>query len=174
MIEVNVMTKAGSLLAVAGVLLSPWLAQGHGFRRGQSTVSYYYYPSYAPMIAYYYPAPTYVVPVGPFCIPAGQPSPAAPTYTPPSTQAPPLAPTYAPPTAAPPSRLQSSQTSLSPSADQTADSRPYYEAYPVASRVSSQRLNDRSDVAFWNLTDRNRSEEHTSELQSLRHLVCRL
>src|SRR5258705_9560064 len=30
-----------------------------------------------------------------------------------------------------------------------------------------------SDVFFWRITG-HRSEEHTSELQSLRHLVCRL
>src|SRR5262245_19248023 len=28
--------------------------------------------------------------------------------------------------------------------------------------------------AFWGEADKQRSEEHTSELQSLRHLVCRL
>src|SRR5258705_13815181 len=29
-------------------------------------------------------------------------------------------------------------------------------------------------IAFWTARMRSRSEEHTSELQSLRHLVCRL
>src|ERR1035438_4697084 len=35
-------------------------------------------------------------------------------------------------------------------------------------------LTDTSNGCFANLNDTIRSEEHTSELQSLRHLVCRL
>src|SRR5262245_65348919 len=33
---------------------------------------------------------------------------------------------------------------------------------------------DKSRMARWSACTRKRSEEHTSELQSLRHLVCRL
>src|SRR5438045_4764786 len=45
-------------------------------------------------------------------------------------------------------------------------------ASPQAKEVSSQIFGVRGDEII--LFDQPRSEEHTSELQSLRHLVCRL
>src|ERR1039458_10467358 len=45
------------------------------------------------------------------------------------------------------------------------------KAEPVA-RVSEALLS--ADQTGWSLIHKYRSEEHTSELQSLRHLVCRL
>jgi hypothetical protein len=106
----------------------------------------YYYPSYAPAVSYYYPAPTYVTPVAPACV--------TPTYTVPSTQAPPLLPDYAVPSAAPPSRTQTSQTSLSPQSDRGNGALSYYDTYSVARRDPAQPVGNLSEVAFWNLTDR--------------------
>src|ERR1039458_8171585 len=38
----------------------------------------------------------------------------------------------------------------------------------------TEGINDWAEVGFYVFTSEQRSEEHTSELQSLRHLVCRL
>src|SRR5258705_9168840 len=45
---------------------------------------------------------------------------------------------------------------------------------PVAAIAGKTRRLDREHSADTAVADRGRSEEHTSELQSLRHLVCRL
>src|SRR5947199_8972838 len=52
-----------------------------------------------------------------------------------------------------------------------------HDALPISSCSASTRITDRSRSNSRNASSigrRERSEEHTSELQSLRHLVCRL
>src|SRR5690625_7090438 len=44
----------------------------------------------------------------------------------------------------------------------------------VLSAVAAKPINARLDTVRWTIERRNRSEEHTSELQSRGHLVCRL
>src|SRR6201999_4674480 len=47
-----------------------------------------------------------------------------------------------------------------------------HDALPICTRLSA--LDDDVKVGYLDLHGMDRSEEHTSELQSLRHLVCRL
>src|SRR5262245_65182064 len=109
--EAGIMAKVAGILALAVVMACPLVSQGHGLRRSRVAVSYYY-PGYAPLVAYYYALPVYVAPPLPVCVPAVQPAP-VPLSTAPTTQPPPLAAPYAPPTPAPASGSQASQKSLS-------------------------------------------------------------
>src|ERR1039458_6235599 len=49
-----------------------------------------------------------------------------------------------------------------------------HDALPICSRVRRSRRTRKTTYATTNHNHAARSEEHTSELQSLRHLVCRL
>src|SRR5437899_12443528 len=49
-----------------------------------------------------------------------------------------------------------------------------HDALPISGRCGRQHLRSRDQVYVRGERRRRRSEEHTSELQSLRHLVCRL
>src|SRR5437899_9236075 len=73
---------------------------------------------------------------------------------------------------------------FSPGSCRYSASSPYHNARPPRKRGSGQRPDPRTmrlrlflevePQAHLNVSGRIRSEEHTSELQSLRHLVCRL
>src|SRR5437899_12161261 len=49
-----------------------------------------------------------------------------------------------------------------------------HDALPISSRAGSDGCSGTSRHSFRTIATSRRSEEHTSELQSLRHLVCRL
>src|ERR1039458_5799093 len=49
-----------------------------------------------------------------------------------------------------------------------------HDAFPISARRIDDSVRRTSVSRIWMSASRNRSEEHTSELQSLRHLVCRL
>src|ERR1035441_6223370 len=56
---------------------------------------------------------------------------------------------------------------------QTASEKPSLDTRRVGSRLACQ-CGCKDSVATCSMLECSRSEEHTSELQSLRHLVCRL
>src|SRR5262245_66612774 len=49
-----------------------------------------------------------------------------------------------------------------------------HDALPICIHTMARSWSAKPRSSFANAASRSRSEEHTSELQSLRHLVCRL